>query len=286
MATKPNFDETKGREFTQKVIGDLSGAMATLMCILGDRLNLFKELAANGPATSEELATRAQIDERYAREWLHAMVYAGYLEYESNDGRFTLPPEHAPVVAQEGGRVFLGGLYQFLPAMLGQLDEVTKAFRQGGGVSQAEYGPSFWEGLERYSASAFENLMLQRWIPAVPEVKAKLEAGVSVADIGCGAGRALIKLAQEFPNSNFVGYDIYAPSIATATARAKAANVEGRVRFERQDISSSLPQHYDIITTFDVVHDAADPRGLLRSIRNGLREDGAYLIVDVVAADK
>ncbi len=149
MSAQPSMDMKKARAFTQKAVGDLSGTMATVMCIIGDRLGIFKELAANGPATSQELADRTKINERYAREWLAGMAYAGYLDYSSIDDRYTLPVEHAPVVAREEGRVFLGGVYQFLPSMLTQLDQVTEAFRSGGGVSQADYGPSFWEGLAR-----------------------------------------------------------------------------------------------------------------------------------------
>ena len=285
MTTQPPVDMQKAREFTQKVVGDLSGTMATAMCIIGDRLGLFKDLAANGTTTSDELAARTGINERYAREWLSAMTCAGYLEYEAAGGRFALPPEHAPVVAQEGGRVFLGGVFQFLPAMLGQLDRVTQAFKHGGGVPQSDYGPSFWDGFERYTTASFENLLMQQWLPAVPEVEAKLKRGALVADVGCGAGRAIIKLAEAFPESRFVGYDIYEPSVATATARAQSAGVADRVRFEQQDIAQGFPVQYDLVTTFDVVHDAVDPGRLLAAIRRALSEGGSYLMVDVNAAD-
>jgi tRNA G46 methylase TrmB len=131
-----------------------------------------------------------------------------------------------------------------------------------------------WDGMERLSINWFENLLTQQWLRAMPDVQAKLERGAQVADVGCGRGRALIKLAQAFPNSRYIGYDVFAPTIERAMANARAAGVADRVRFEQRDVSQGLPEQYDVITTFDVVHDAVDPVGLLRGIRQGLRADG------------
>src|SRR5438552_5470510 len=199
------------------------------------------------------------------------MVSAGYLEYDPATRRFTLPPEHAPALAQEASPVFFGGIYQELPALTGVLDQLTLAFRAGGGVPQSAYNDHLWDGMERFTIIWFENLLLQHWIPAMPDVQAKLERGALVADVGCGRGRALIKLAQSYPQSRFVGYDTFAPAVARACASASVAGVADRVRFECLDVSEGLPQQYDVITTFDVVHDAVDPRRLLRAIRQGLR---------------
>lgn len=294
MSTQAGFDREKAQAFTQKAVGDLAGTMATLMCAIGDRLGLFKALEANGPATSHELAALAGINERYATEWLNAMACAGYLDYRPESdrqanpgsGRFSLPPEHAGLLAQEGSRIFLGGMYQLVSAMLPRLEEVIQAFQQGGGVSQADYGALFWEGLERYSISGFENLLLQEWLPAVPEIQSNLERGIEAADIGCGAGRGLIKLAQTFPSSKFVGYDVYGPSIDTALANAAEAGVGDRVRFQRLDGSQGLPSSYDLITTFDVVHDSARPLELLSAIRQALRPGGAYLVLEINSAER
>src|SRR5437870_2484716 len=139
--------------------------MATLIASIGDRLGLFKRLAEQGPATSVELADRAGIDERYAREWLRAMASAGYLGYDAGSERFTLPREQALAFATEASPVFVGGVYQMLPEVLGPFDQLTEAFRKGGGVSQDAFGPAFWEGMERFSAGMFENQLLQQWIP-------------------------------------------------------------------------------------------------------------------------
>jgi len=200
QAGYPAFDAEKVGAFMNKIIGDMSGAVASIMCTIGDRLGLFKALASGGPATSDELAARAGLHERYAREWLNAMACAGYLEYEPARRLFTLPPEYAPALAQEAGPMFMGGVYQHLPGLFGALDELIEVFKRGGGVSQDAYSKDFREGMERISASWFENFLVPQWIPALPEVQVKLERGARAADVGCGSGRALITLARAFPN--------------------------------------------------------------------------------------
>jgi SAM-dependent methyltransferase len=280
------FDAVKMGAFIDKVMNDMSGAVVSTMCILGDRLGLFKELAANGPATSEELAARAGLNERYTREWLKALASAGYLEYDPAARRFTLPPEYAPTLAQEGGPMFMGGVYQHLPGLFGQLDLLTEAFRHGGGVPQHVYDEDFRIGMERISAGWFENMLVQQWIAALPEVQAHLERGAQVADIGCGSGRALIKLAQAFPNSRFVGYDMFPPAIARATANAESFGVAERVRFEQRDVVEGLAEQYNLIMTFDVIHDIVNPLAVLQGIRRALLPGGTYLLLEICCSDK
>ncbi|MGN6170263.1 MAG: class I SAM-dependent methyltransferase [Solirubrobacteraceae bacterium] len=286
MAATQTIDEAAVEAFVGRALGDLGGAMTTLSCALGDRLGLFKGLAADGPASSEDLAARLGLNERYVREWLRGMTAAGYLEYEPDSERFSLPIEHAPVLAHETGPVFFGGVYQELVGSLAALDRVTAAFRAGGGAPQEAYPSDLWEGMERFTAGWFENLLLSEWLPAVPEVREKLEQGAKVADVGCGAGRALIKLASAFPNSTCSGYDAFEGQLTRARQNADAAEVGGRVTFERRDVAAEgLPQRFDLITTFDVVHDAVDPLALLKAIRAGLEPGGTYLLLEINCAD-
>jgi SAM-dependent methyltransferase len=285
MTTQQGIDQAKVEAFMGKAMADVVSAVATVMASIGDRLGLFKELA-QGSSTSAELAERAHIDERYAREWLSEMASAGYLEYDPVSQRFTLPPEHVPVLAQEGGPFFLGAAYQLLMAEVGPFNQLIQAFRQGGGVPMEAYGPDLWEGQARFSSGFFEHLLVPVWLPAMPDVQAKLERGARVADVGCGHGRALIKLAQVYPQSRYVGYDLFAPSVAKATANAQAAGVADRMHFEHLDVSAGLPEQYEIITTFDVVHDAVSPLRLLRAIREGLRPDGSYVCMEANGSDK
>lgn len=285
MIAESAIDMQKLDRFMNMIMGHMSGAVASFMCSLGDRLNLFKVLAAAGPATSAELAERANISERYAREWLSTLASAGYLEYDPLSRRFTLPPEHALVLAAEGAPMFMGGAYQQLPALLGPLDQVARAFRDGGGVSQELYDQNLWAGMERISAGWFDNLLVQQWIAALPDVQARLTSGGRVADIGCGGGRALITLAKAFPNSRFVGYDMFQPAIERATQNAAAAGVADRVRFENRDAIAGLTDQYDLITTFDVVHDLVDPLRVLQAIRQALAPGGTYLLLEMNGSD-
>ena len=255
MADTRVIDAARQEEFVGKVVEQISGTMTTLLAAIGDRLGLFKNLAEQGPATSAELASRTTLNERYLREWLGGMATVGYVDYDRPTKRFSLPAEHAPVLAQENGPFFVGGIYQMLPAQVGVFDEVVSAFRSGGGVSQSQYNDKMWDGLERFTSTWFENLLLQQWIPAMPDVKAHLERGCDVADVGCGRGRGLIKLAQAFPRSCYVGYDNFGPTVARATENAREAGVSDRVRFEERDVSKGLPAEFDVITTFDVVHE-------------------------------
>lgn len=284
MATQPAIDPTKTEAFLGKVLSDTSGMTVTVMAALGDRLNLFKNLA-HGPATTAQLANRTNLNERYVQEWLGVMASAGYVEYDPASGLFTLPPEYVPILAQENGALFFGGIHQMLIGMMSPYNQLMDSFQHGGGVAQSAYDDNLWEGMERFTAGWFENLLLPVWIPAMPEVQSKLEKGADVADVGCGRGRALIKLAQQYPNSRYTGYDVFQPSLDRAQANADAAGVADRIRFQQLDASQGIPAQYDIITTFDVVHDAVNPRGLLRAIRQALRPDGTYICLEINGAD-
>jgi len=249
MTQAATIDSARQEEFAGKVVEQISGTMTTLLGAVGDRLGLFKNLAERGAATPAELASRTKLNERYLREWLGGMATAGYLNYDGMTSRFSLPAEHATVLAQENGPFFVGGMYQMLPAFTGIFDQIIGAFRNGGGVPQSQYDEMMWDGLERFTSTWFENLLLQQWIPAMPDVKAHLDRGADAADVGCGRGRGLIKLAQAFPRSRYVGYDNFGPTIERATANARDAGVSDRVRFEERDVSKGLPAQFDVITT-------------------------------------
>lgn len=285
MATQPAVNQAKTEAFLGKVLTDTSGTVVTVLASIGDRLGLF-QLLTQGPTTSSQLAASAHIDERYAREWLGAMTSAGYVEYDPTSTRFTLPPEHFPILAQEKSPIFFGGMHQMVMAMIAQQNALLQVFKQGGGIPQSAYNSDMWDGMERFTAGWFENFLVPVWIPAMPEVQAKLEQGAEVADVGCGRGLALIKLAQTYPKSHYVGYDSFAPTIAQATAHAQEAGVADRVRFEQHDVAEGLSETYDVITTFDVIHDAVNPRGLLQSIRKALRPNGRYICLEFNVSDK
>lgn len=286
--TNISLDGSKTNTFLEKVFGDVSGAYTTLMCCIGDKLNLFKKLESNGPSSSMELAKHADIDERYLREWLYAMASAGYILYDSESQKFNLPAENSPILTQEGGPIFLAGIYQQFLAEIKNTEKLIQKFKDGGGISLNEFDKDEFIGLERMTASWFENLLLSEWIPSVPEVKKKLEKGINVADIGCGRGRAIIKLAQAFPNSQFVGYDVLQSQVDYANSQASTLGLGDRVSFRALDSSHGIPEerHFDLITTFDVIHDLADPHSTLTSIKKALKPDGTYLWLEINSKDK
>lgn len=283
---KSGYDSDRADAFVGTALNNTTGFAVTVLAGIGDRLGLWRALAEGGPATSAQLAERTGVDERYAREWLAGMATAEYLAYDPATGAFILPEEHAPVLAQEGGPVFFGGTFQMLHGMVSVYDELLEVFRTGGGIRQEAYHPDMWDGMERFTASWFENLLIQEWMPALPEVDRALRAGAVVADVGCGRARSLIKLAEAYPASRFVGIEAYEGTIEAARATVARAGLADRVRIVHADASLDLPGSYDVIFTFDVVHDAVDPAGLLRRIRGALRPGGRYVCLDINASHR
>jgi SAM-dependent methyltransferase len=269
-----------------RVMADMCGAMTALLAALGDRAGLFQALAA-GPCTSDELAARAGVGERYAREWLRAVACSGYVTYDAAQDRYTLPIEHAVVLAFEQTPLAMGGGFQQLLAFSRALPMLAEALRFGGGVPQEHYGEDLLSGMERMSASWIDHLLVQHWIPAIPELEAKLREGVQVLDVGCGSGRALVCLARAFPRSRFVGVDGFAPALERARARADEAGVADRVKLRQLSVGTDdLGARFDVITAFDSLHDFVDLHAGLVSLREALERDGALLVIERAGSDK
>jgi SAM-dependent methyltransferase len=262
---------------TDRLLGDCAGFVQVVLAAMGDRLGIWQDLAANGPATSMQLARRMGLSERHVREWLAAMAAAKYLE--SDAGTYSLDAAHARVLADQTGAQFLGGLVELLVSYTAPYDRLVDTFRVGGGVPQSGYPAATYRGHERLSASWYEHSLVEKWLPAA-QLDERLCDGISVCDVGCGGGLAVIKLAREFPHSRFVGYDVFGPNVHRARQRAVRAGVVDRVQFHQLDAGAGLPAKFDVITTFDVVHDAVDPHGLVRAIREGLNAGGTYLCLE------
>lgn len=285
MTTAPSFDKSKGEAFVQRVLGDTAGWTATVLAFIGDRLGLFRALAGQPAAGAAELARRTGLQERYVKEWAAGMASAGYLEYDPVGATFALPPEHVGVLAEEDGRVFFGGAHQMMIGLGAHIDDVCRAFRDGGGIAQERYNVDVWDGMERYSAGVHENRLVPHFIAAAPALRAKLEQGALVADLGCGRGRSSIKLAQAFPSATVHGYDPFAPAVAAAADRAANAGLQGRTDFRLGDAGRDLPAAtYDVALCVDVLHDVADPVAFLRGVRAALKPDGLFLCIDVNCA--
>jgi SAM-dependent methyltransferase len=278
------IDPRKLEIFMGKVMDDLSGAMITLLNGIALRLGLYDALA-RGPATPIELAGRAGISERYALEFLRAVRAAGYVERDAQTGRYALPAEHAQALASVGGPADVGGFLLWVPHAAAMSSAVEQAFRDGSGIRPERYPAGLWEAMERISGAAYENFLVDGWIGALPDLKARLKQGALVADVGCGAARALIKLAQAFPSSRFVGFDMAEAQLDRARENVERAGLLDRIELVRSDAARGISGRYDLITTFDVLHDAPDPLALLEQIRGALAPDGVYLCLEMNSND-
>ena len=272
--------------FTGRVLADSAATATVVLAALGDRLGLFAALAADGSASSNELATRTGTDERYVREWAAGLVAAGYLERDPIDGRITLPAAHVPTLAQEAGPAFFGGVHQELVGAIQRFHGVADAFRTGGGVAPEDLHEDVWLGTERFTAGWHSHLLVQHWLPLMPRVQERLRAGARVADVGCGAGRGAVALTKAFPACTVVGYDAHAPVVDRARLLAAEAGVADRVSFAVLDAADGLPERFDVITTFDVVHDAVDPQRLLTAIHDALTPDGVQVCLEINCAER
>ena len=272
---EPDYSVAMG--FVGKVMGDLGGAMTALLSALGVRLGLFGALAM-GPATSTELAARTGLAERYVREWLWGLHSAGYLRFDHEGKRFILPAEHAAVLVAESPLCLAAG-YELLSPMAGMLDEVVEAFRTGQGIPHERYPESLYAAMDHMSASWLDAMLVDQWLPAVEGLVGRLQRGAKVADIGSGGGRAVITMARCFPDSEFVGYDLHEANVKRATAAAKTAGVASQVRFVYGDALTGLTGPLDLVTMFDVLHDAPDPEAILAAAHTALAPAGGVLLI-------
>jgi SAM-dependent methyltransferase len=235
--------------------------------------------------TAAELAARTETTERSVREWLAAQAAAGYVEYDKKSERYTLPAEHAVALTQEDSPACVLGGFQAMTAAMRAAPKVTEAFRTGRGVGWHEHDADLFVGTERFFRPGYNAHLVSEWIPALDGVKAKLEAGAHVADVGCGHGASTIIMAQAFPRSTFVGFDYHEASIEKANARAAAAGLSNRIRFARAS-AKDFEGQYDLVTCFDCLHDMGDPAGAAAHIRRTLKPEGTWLLVEPFAGDR
>src|SRR5579871_3992717 len=284
-AREPQLDFEHARRIAQSVVGDAATAMHAALCYIGDRLGIFKAMMDSRPITPAELATRTGLSERYLREWLGAMAAAGYAEFDREAHSFRLPPEYAAALADDSSPFFVASYFQMAQAAISVAPRVAEEFRRGGGVTQAEYPPWLFQAIERNSGTRYRHKLLRKWIPAMPQVVAALENGAAMADVGCGGGRAALMIAQAFPTARVVGVDQHRESIERARAGASEAGLADRVSFEVGDASGLPEGRFAFIAAFDVIHDAADPAGLMSAIRRALAPDGTFVMQEINVSD-
>ena len=285
MATA-TLDESKVGEFVGKVVGELGATLNAALVVIGDELGLYKAMDGAGPLTPGELAASTGTSERYVREWLNAQAAGGYVDYDPQEKRYSLSPEHALVLANEGSPYFMPGAFQLMTASVRDEPAIREAFRSGAGVGWHEHNHGVFEGCERFFRPGYAANLVPAWIPALEGVDEKLRAGALVADVGCGHGASTLLMAEAYPASRFVGFDYHDGSIEQARERAAAAGLsEERVTFEVAPAAGYPGTGYDLVTTFDCLHDMGDPVGAARHVLQSLSADGTWLVVEPFAGD-
>lgn len=279
-------DETRLDRFIGQMLADLGGALSVSLVRIGDRLGLYKALHAGGPMTPGDLAAKAGIAERCAREWLSHQAASGYLTYDPGSGRFTLPPEQAMVFADPDSPVYMQGGFDLAIVMMENQALVEPAFRTGKGVGWGEQSQCLFCATGRFFRPGYHNSLVGAWLPALDGAAVKLERGAAVADIGCGHGFSTVMMAKAFPNSTFVGYDFHLGSVEQARKHASEHGVTPNTRFE-VGLASGFPgRDLDLVTFFDCLHDMGDPAGAARHVRQALKPDGHWMVVEPAAGDR
>jgi SAM-dependent methyltransferase len=279
-------DGDKLMQFVFRAVDEIGATLNTALVVMGDRLGLYRALAGVGPLSPAELADRTGTAERYVREWLNAQAAGGYVAYDPDSGRYTLPPEQAVALTDPDSPAYLPGFFQIALGSMLDSPKIVDAARSGTGFGWHEHVHDVHEGCERFFRPGYNAHLLASWLPALDGVVAKLERGAQVADVGCGHGASTILMAQAFPNSTFVGSDYHEGSIETARNHAAGAGLTGRARFETAAAAAYSGTAYDLVTMFDCLHDMGDPVAAARHVRGTLKSDGTWMIVEPYAGDR
>jgi len=271
-------------QFTMRVAEELAAASSAALAVLGDRLGLYRALAAAGAVTPTELAARTGCVERYVREWLANQAAGGWIDYEPESGRFELPADHIPVLADEDSPVFMLGSAQVTAALFRGLDRLGSAFRSGEGIDWGEHHEDLHEGAARFFHAVCEPA-LPAWVAELDGITRRLAGGGRIVDLGCGRGSAALALARAFPESAVVGVDAHAGSVEHAREAARRAGLDERVSFDVASVEEWRGEA-DLVCLLDCLHDMGDPVAAVRSAAAALRPGGAALIVEPQAGDR
>jgi SAM-dependent methyltransferase len=270
--------------FVFNAVGEVGASLNTALVVMGDKLGFYRALA-EGPSTSSRLAAATGTAEPYAREWLNAQAAGGFVEYDPSSGEYTLPLEHAVALTQPDSPAYLPGFFQIALGTIQDAWRVLGPAKDGAGVGWHEHSHDVHEGCERFFRPSYHAHLVGEWLPALDGVVEKLERGARVADIGCGYGASTILMAKAFTDSTFVGSDYHEASIDEARRRAETAGVADRITFEVASAQGFTGTGYDLVTTFDALHDMGDPVGAARHVREALAADGTWMVVEPMAGD-
>ena len=279
-------DEDRLNDFVGRFAGDLGAVLHAATVLVGDRLGLYAAMGDSEPVTPSQLAERTACDERYLTEWLAAQAASGYAEYDATAGTFRLTEEQAFALTSPDNPLFAPGGMQVAASTFADLGLIAEAIRTGGGVDWGAHDDNLFVGTDRFFRPNYIGNLVDSWLPALDGVVDELETGARVADVGCGFGSSTILMAKAYPNSTFVGSDPHGPSIEAARKAAAEAGVSDRCTFEVATAQDFSGNGYDVVTTFDCLHDMGDPVGAASHIRNSLAQNGTWMIVEPHAGDR
>ena len=287
MVQKPVFDNVKAEAFAGKLLEILNGGCPSLLISVGHKTGLFDTLSGlQNPSTSEEIAKKANLNERYVREWLGGMVVGGIVEYFPNEKKYLLPPEHSAFTTRAAGIDNIALFSQYVSLMGLVEDKIVNCFRNGGGVPYSEY-PAFQSLQAEETSRVFDSRLIDQIIPLTgKDMIDKLRSGAFVMEVGCGRGHALNLMAKTFPNSKFFGYDLSEEGVESGIKESKEMNLIN-VEFGVKDVNNlNDTNKYDLIMAFDTIHDQAHPTTVLSKIYNSLKVNGTFLMQDIAASSK
>lgn len=277
-------DMDKLEALAGKVIGDVAGALSLYMAYLGDQSGLFDAIDGEGRLSVDQIAAKTGLNSKYLHEWLGSVSAAGYVTHHPEDDTFSLSEEQALVFGREGQPACMQG---FIMAVVSQYEENDKAvdvFKSGQGRPWGDHSQCLFCGTDRFFRPGYLANLTENWIPALGGVEEKLKSGAKVADVGCGHGSSTILMAEAYPNSHFVGIDYHAPSIEEARRKADQAGVDN-IEFAVATAQDFNGEEFDFACIFDALHDMGDPVGAARHVRESLKEDGTFMLVEPMAGD-
>lgn len=279
------IDQSRLESLLGKMVGDMGAAAVAPLVVLGDRLGLYRALAAAGPLTPAQLAEKTGTTERYVREWCSAQAGFGYIDYDPSGGKFLMSPEQQAVFADPESPACMTGGYYAIAAMSIDEPKITHAFRSGEGVGWGDHCNCLFCGTEKFFRPGYKANLVSDWLPKLDGVVEKLKRGGKVADVGCGHGASTLVMAEAFPNSEFIGFDFHVPSVVYANEHAKDAGIKN-VRFEVAKAKTFPGQGFDLVAYFDCLHDMGDPVGAVEHTRQAMKPDGTMMIVEPFARDR
>jgi SAM-dependent methyltransferase len=281
----PAVDQEKLNALLGKFVNDLGAAAQGPAILTGEQLGLYKALAAAGRATSEELAKKTGIRERYLREWLAGQAASGWVEYDAKARAFWMTPEQQLALTDEDSPAYIPGAFYILSSIYKDQRRIAEAIKKGVGFGWHEHHVDLFAGTRKFFRPGYIANLVSTWLPALEGVVPKLEKGAKVADVGCGFGASTIIMAKAFPKSTFVGFDYHAESIEWARNEAVTAGATGNTDFQVASAKDFPGKEYDLVTFFDCLHDMGDPVGAAKQVRQTLKPDGTWMVVEPFAKE-